>query len=172
MARTDTSTGEPTRRRTTAAPRGARAISGGRISSSRVVDLTKRATEEVFLDHLELRKQGRIEDDIKRNYAEDVMIVSNVGTFYGHDGVRHSASLLHLLLPTFNYKFDTLLIRGNIAFEEWEADAPTVHVHDGIDAFVIHNGKICIQTIWYESVPKKKTSSRGKASEEPARRVH
>ena len=111
MARTDTSTGEPTRRRTTAAPRGARAISGGRISSSRVVDLTKRATEEVFLDHLELRKQGRIEDDIKRNYAEDVMIVSNVGTFYGHDGVRHSASLLHLLLPTFNYKFDTLLIR-------------------------------------------------------------
>jgi hypothetical protein len=138
-----------------------RAISrSSRISSSRVKDLTKRTTEEVFLDHLELRKLGRLEDDIKRNYADDVMIISNVGTFFGHEGVRNSAHLLRVLLPTLKYKFDTLLIRGCIAFEEWEAQARDVEVHDGIDAFVMHGGKIKIQTIWYQSHKRKKAATR------------
>lgn len=136
-----------------------RAVTGA-ISSPRITDLSKRTTVEVFLDHLELRKLGRLEDDIKRNYDEHVLIVSNVGTFYGHDGVRHSAHLLGLLLPTLKYKFDTLLIRGQIAFEEWEAEASRVEVHNGIDAFVISTGKIKIQTIWYESQPRKKAARR------------
>ena len=136
-----------------------RAIAAG-ISCPRVTDLSKRATEEVFLDHLELRKLGRLEQDIKRNYDEHVLIVSNVGTFYGHDGVRHSAHLLHVLLPTIKYKFDTLLIRGQIAFEEWEAEASRVEVHHGIDAFVISDGKIKVQTIWYESKSRKKAATR------------
>jgi hypothetical protein len=127
----------------------------GAIISRRIDDLRKRTTEEVFLDHLELRKLGRIEDDIKRNYDEDVLIVSNFGTFHGLDGVRHSAHLLGLLLPTRKFRFDTLLIRGQIAFEEWEAKASRVEVHNGIDAFVISGGKIKVQTIWYESQPRK-----------------
>lgn len=135
-----------------------RAIAGV-ISCPRVTDLSKRTTEEVFLDHLELRKLGRLENDIERNYSEDVLIVSNVGTFYGHDGVRCSARLLRLLLPTIKYKFDTLLIRGQIAFEEWEAEASQVEVHHGIDAFVISDGKIKVQTIWYESQPRRKTAT-------------
>jgi|GEM_PF-180534 len=135
-----------------------RAIAGV-ISCPRITNLIKRTTEEVFLDHLELRKLGRLEDDIRRNYDENVLIVSNVGTFYGHEGVRHSARLLRLLLPTINYKFDTLLIRGQIAFEEWEAEASRVEVHHGIDAFVISNGKIKVQTIWYESQPRKKAAT-------------
>ena len=132
----------------------------GAISCPRITDLSKRTTEEVFLDHLELRKLGRLEQDIKRNYDEHVLIVSNVGTFYGHDGVRHSARLLRLLLPTINYKFDTLLVRGQIAFEEWEAEAAQVEVHHGIDAFVISNGKIKVQTIWYESRSRKRSLRR------------
>ena len=140
-------------------PSKQRAITGG-ISCPRVSDLSKRTTEEVFFDHLELRKLGRLEQDIKRNYDEHVLIVSNVGTFYGHDGVRHSAHLLRLLLPTIKYKFDTLLIRGQIAFEEWEAEASRVEVHHGIDAFVISDGKIKVQTIWYESQPRKKAARR------------
>jgi hypothetical protein len=136
-----------------------RAIAAG-ITCPRLTDLSKRTTEEVFLDHLELRKFGRLEQDIKRNYDEHVLIVSNVGTFYGHDGVRHSAHLLRLLLPTIKYKFDTLLIRGQIAFEEWEAEASRVEVHHGIDAFVISDGKIKVQTIWYESRPRKKGATR------------
>ena len=164
-----TSDGEPdahsgsqsTRPGVTRRPAQKRAVAASRrITSRTVADLTKRTTEEVFLDHLELRKLGRLEDDIKRNYDENVMIISNVGTFFGHDGVRHSARLLRLLLPTLEYKFDTLLIRGQIAFEEWEAQASQVEVHDGIDAFVITSGKIKVQTIWYESRARKKSPVR------------
>lgn len=52
---------------------------------------------------------------------------------------------------------NTSQIRGQVAFEEWEAEASKVEVHHGIDAFVISNGKIKIQTIWYESQARKNT---------------
>jgi len=55
--------------------------------SKRCRKLEDRTTEEVFLDHLEHRKAGRLDLDIERNYAPDVMIVSNFGTFFGHTGV-------------------------------------------------------------------------------------
>ena len=74
--------------------------------------------------------------------------------------MRHSAHLLRLLLPTLKYKFDTLLIRGQVAFEEWEAEASRVEVHNGIDAIVISGGKIKVQTIWYECQPRKKAARR------------
>jgi hypothetical protein len=148
---------EPVRARRTARKSAAEATA---IDSERVKDLGERTTEEVFLDHLELRKLGRLDDDITRNYDESVIIISNVGTFFGHDGVRHSAQLLRMLLPTLDYKFDTLLIRGQIAFEEWEARASAVEVHNGIDAFVIKNGRIKIQTIWYESEAIEKPAPR------------
>jgi hypothetical protein len=128
---------------------------------SRAVSVTERAlerrtTEEVFLDHLELRKAGRLDEDIRRNYAENVVIVSNFGSFFGHDGVRQSARLLGMLLPGHRYKFDSLLIHKQIAFEEWEGESEQVTVTEGIDAFVIKHGKIVVQTIYYE--PKSKTA--------------
>jgi hypothetical protein len=85
-----------------------------------------------------------------------VIIVSNFGTFFGHAGVRQSGTLLRTLLPTYQYKFDSLLIHKDIAFEEWEADTEEVSVKDAIDAFVIKKGKIRVQTIYYLGKPKKK----------------
>ncbi len=115
--------------------------------------LAERSTEEVFNDHFALRKAGRLEDDIKRNYAKNVMIVSNFGSFFGHEGVRHSASLLHMLLPTEKYRLSSLFTHGEVAFEEWQGDAPEVSVKEGIDGFIIKNGKIVVQTIYYEPEP-------------------
>ena len=118
------------------------------------IDLDKRTTQEVFDDHFFLRTEDRLEDDILRNYAENVVIVSNFGTFFGHDGVRHSASLLHMLLPTYRYRISSFYAHGEVAFEEWEADAPNVTVKEGIDAFIIKRGKIGVQTIYYEPGPR------------------
>jgi hypothetical protein len=140
-----------------------RAASTRTIPSRKTKDLAKRTTEEVFLDHLELRKHGRLEEDITRNYDERVLIVSNFGTFFGHDGVLHSANLLRKLLPTLKYKYDSLLIHQQIAFEEWEAKARGKSVRNGIDAFVISKGKIRVQTIWYDPEPRRtqRAASRG-----------
>lgn len=123
------------------------------VKATSEAELEKRTTREVFNDHFELRKSGRIEDDIQRNYAENAMIVSNFGTFFGHDGVRHSAWVLHRLLPTEEYRVSSLFVHNEIAFEEWEGDAPGVSVKQGIDAFIIKKGKIVVQTIYYEPEP-------------------
>lgn len=108
------------------------------------------------MDHLELRRGGRLDLDIKRNYDKKVILVSNHGIFHGHSGVKQSAKILRKLLPTLDYKFESLLIhRCGVAFEEWSGRADKVEVNDGIDAFIIRNGKIVVQTIYYTAQPRK-----------------
>lgn len=131
--------------------------------------LAKRTTEEVFMDHLQMRKEGRLEDDLKRNYHKDVVIVSNYGTFYGWEGVRQSASILGKLVPSRKYNMDALTFAGEMGFEGWTVHDNKVHVHDGIDAFIIRDGKIIVQTIWYSvtdshTPKKKKTAAKKKTA--------
>ena len=118
-------------------------------------DLRNRTTAEVFMDHLQCRLEGDIEKDIRRNYSPDVEFVTNYGNFKGHDGVRQSAAILAKLVPSREYRMDTLLFRGDVAFEEWSVKADTFEVNNGIDAFVIKNGKITVQTIHYVVTEKK-----------------
>lgn len=116
--------------------------------------LSKRSTAEVFMDHLHQRYLGDIECDLKRNYSKDVIMVENYGIFHGFDGVRQSAKILNQLVPTSKYKMDNLVFNKDNAFESWSVDADGVKVTDGIDAFIIRDGKIQVQTIYYTSNSK------------------
>jgi len=113
--------------------------------------LSKRTTAEVFMDHLHQRYRGDIECDLKRNYSKDVIMVENYGIFHGFDGVRQSAAILNKLVPTSKYKMDNLVFNKDNAFEAWSVNADGVKVTDGIDAFIIRDGKIIVQTIYYTS---------------------
>jgi hypothetical protein len=113
--------------------------------------LSKRSTTEVFMDHLHQRYIGNIECDLKRNYSKDIIMVENYGIFHGFDGVRQSAKLLDKLVPTRKYRMDKLVFYKDKAFEVWSVDADGVKVTDGMDAFIIRNGKIMVQTIYYTS---------------------
>ncbi len=62
--------------------------------------MTTRTTQEAFEDHLRLRQQGDAQTDIERNYAQDVVVMSNFGIFHGHEGVRHSMEPLHKQLSS------------------------------------------------------------------------
>lgn len=64
-----------------------------------------RTTVEVFEDHLRLRERHAVEEDIARNYAEDVVLLTLEGVFHGHDGVRHTSQTLHELLPGGHYDY-------------------------------------------------------------------
>jgi hypothetical protein len=119
--------------------------------------MTKRSTKEVFEDHLRLRKQGDPETDIERNYAEDVIVMSNFGTFHGRDGVRHSEQLLHQQLPSGrHYTYVQQLTDQEIAFEKWDGESERFRVKDGIDFFVMRNGLIQLQLIYYQPIPKER----------------
>lgn len=114
-----------------------------------------RSTQDVFEDHLRLREQDDPNTDIERNYAEDVVVMSNFGIFHGRDGVRHSEDLLHKQLPSGrHYTYIQCLTDQEIAFEKWDGESEQTQVKDGIDFFVIRGGYIQLQLIYYKPMPK------------------
>ncbi len=78
-----------------------------------------RSTQEVFADHLREGKEGSVEDDLVRNYAEDVVVLSSSGIHHGHNGIRELAQLLHEELPDGTFEYQTTLVDGELAFLEW-----------------------------------------------------
>jgi hypothetical protein len=112
-----------------------------------------RTTREVFEDHLQLAKDGDLETDLARNYAEDVVVFMPEGIYRGHEGVRQLALRLVDELPSAQVEYTTLLSEGEVAFLEWRADARGAVVTDGADSFVVRDGKIVAQTIHYTVVP-------------------
>lgn len=119
-------------------------------------DLAARDTRAVLDDHLRLRMSHDVEGDIARNYAPDVVMLTSVGQYEGHDAVRGCARILQEHVPP-HYEVVAKRICGRFAFIEWRAREPGRSVEDGADSFVIENGRIVLQTIHYslmETMPQ------------------
>lgn len=108
----------------------------------------ERSTREVFEDHLRHRSGKDLEADL-HNYDEDCVILTGYGVFHGHDGVRQSSEILGRDVPNGSYTYTTKLDADEMAFLEWTAEADGVRVLDGVDSFLIRDGKIIVQTIHY-----------------------
>jgi hypothetical protein len=108
-----------------------------------------RSTKAVFDDHVRTAARGAVEEDIARNYADDVVLLTGIGILRGHDGVRRSREVLSRDLPDGKYRFLTRLVEGDHAFLEWRAEADAIEIDDGADSFVIRDGLIRVQTIHY-----------------------
>jgi len=108
-----------------------------------------RSTEEVFEDHLRLRREGRLEEDLRRNYAEDVVLLTCNSNLTGHDAIRYSARKLHKQLPEGHFDFISRQVHGKFALLIWRAKSPRFDAIEGADTFVIEDGRICLHTIHY-----------------------
>src|SRR5687767_6607288 len=108
-----------------------------------------RHTREVLEDHLRLRSVGDLDMDLKRNYADDVVVLCELGALKGRDAIRRSARHLGLQLPDAEFQFPTKLVEGEHAFVVWKARSERFEVDDGADSFVIRGGRILAQTIFY-----------------------
>ncbi|WP_350277406.1 nuclear transport factor 2 family protein [Kribbella sp. HUAS MG21] len=125
-------------------------------------ELNGRSAREVLDDHLNIANDwvgGTFEEilaeDLRRNVAEDIVILINRGTFRGHEGVRELAFMLADELPehaAFEYTY--VAAEGNIGFLEWTYQDSKVQVRDGADSYVIEGGKIVAQTIHYTVEPR------------------
>lgn len=114
--------------------------------------MATRSVREVFEDHLRNRAKGELETDLKRNYAEDVVLLTGYGVFKGHDGVRQSQDILHHRVPNATYDYTKTLDADEVAFLEWTAKGDGVEVRDGVDSFLIRDGRIQVQTIHFTTV--------------------
>jgi hypothetical protein len=121
-------------------------------------DLSTRTAQEVLDDHLNLTErfgveetwQRIVEEDIRRNVSEDIVILINRGTFRGHEGVRELARMLGEELPEHRaFEYTYRAVEGRVAFLEWAYEDANVRVRDGADSYLIEDGKIVAQTIHY-----------------------
>jgi hypothetical protein len=121
-------------------------------------DLSTRPAQEVLDDHLNLTErfgaeetwQRIVEEDIRRNVSEDIVILINRGTFRGHEGVRELARMLGEELPEHHaFEYTYRAVEGRMAFLEWAYEDASVMVRDGADSYLIEDGKIVAQTIHY-----------------------
>ena len=80
-----------------------------------MVDLSRRSAREVLDDHLNLANDWVdtpldqvLDEDLRRNVSEDIVVLINRGTFRGYDGVRQLAQMLSEELPeqgAFEYTY-------------------------------------------------------------------
>lgn len=112
-----------------------------------------RTTQQVVDDHLALSLRGEVEEDLARNYAEDVTIVSNWGVEHGHEGARRLARLLQEQVPGGAFTYRLRLVAGEVGMLQWTADSPAGTVRDGVDSYLVRDGRIQAQTIFYSVQP-------------------
>ena len=121
-------------------------------------ELSSRTAQEVLDDHLNTDEhfgveqdwQRIVEEDIRRNVSEEIVILINRGTFRGHEGVRRLARMLGEELPEHRaFEYTYRAVEGRMAFLEWAYEDDNVRVRDGADSYLIEGGKIVAQTIHY-----------------------
>lgn len=118
------------------------------------IELTARGTHEVFDAHLYQGAHGSVEEDLERNYAPEVVVLTGAGVHHGHDGIRELAELLREQLPEAEFTYTARVVAGEVALLEWTAQASNgARVEDGADSFLVRNCKIQAQTIHYTVLP-------------------
>ena len=109
-------------------------------------------------DHLNVAKpfggegdvERLVEEDLHRNVSEEVVVLTNRGTFRGHEGVRQLAQMLmEELAEQRSCEYTYKAVEGRMAFLEWAYEDDSVRVRDGADSYLIEEGKIVAQTIHY-----------------------
>ena len=91
-------------------------------------DLSSRTAQEVLDDHLNLAEnwggevgfERGLEEDIRRNFSKDIVVLINRGTFHGHERYRQLAHMLGEELPEHrSFEYTYTAVEGRMAFLEW-----------------------------------------------------
>jgi hypothetical protein len=120
-----------------------------RSSDPRRLDPAQRSAVDVLQDHLQLREAGELEEDLRRNYATDVVLLSARGVLRGHDGVRASAAFLYEAAAGHEYSYHLIVADYRMAMLEWSAAGHDTRIVDGVDSYLIEDGMIKAQSIHY-----------------------
>nr|KEP23520.1 hypothetical protein DA06_07720 [Georgenia sp. SUBG003] len=112
--------------------------------------MVTRSTREVLESHLAHREEGDLEADLAENYDPDVVLLSwGEGAGRGLDAVRHRAGLLSSYLGPGAFRYEALMVEGDFGMLRWSGRSPQVRVRNGVDSFVVRDGRIVAQTIYY-----------------------
>jgi hypothetical protein len=69
--------------------------------------------------------------------------------YRGHDGVRECARALQDAIGDAKANYDIVVVDTEVAFLKWSIHTDAVVVQDGVDTFIIRNGRIVAKTVHY-----------------------
>jgi hypothetical protein len=131
-------------------PSTARLIALSGPNSIEVTEQQKnRSTRDVLEHHLQCRAAGNLEKDIRENYSPDVVLLCEHGVLHGLDAIRKSGERLAEQLPKAQFHYDAKEFDGEYAYLQWRAKSPTAVVEAAADTFVIRDGRIVMQSVFY-----------------------
>lgn len=92
---------------------------------------------------------GDFENDLRRNFSVDIIVLMENNIYRGHEEVRGLARRLLRELPNGKYQNNMILLDKEIGMLEWTAKSDNTEVLDGVDSYLFRDGKIIAQTIHY-----------------------
>jgi hypothetical protein len=111
--------------------------------------LRERTAKEVLSDHIKLRERGEFGDDLARNYAPDVVVLTSRESSHGRRAIRQAAALLGDTVAHVSFRFHSLVVGDRMGFAEWVAEGRDESIQDGVDSYLIEDGWIKAQTTRY-----------------------
>ena len=115
----------------------------------------ERTTVEVVNDHLRCRATGAIEDDLTRNYDDEVLVICGGTARRGHGAARELERELHASAGQPAFEYVHRIAEGNIAYLVWRSRWAGVHVHDGTETYICRDGRIVSHTLYYSLTAKR-----------------
>lgn len=126
-------------------------------------DLSNRTAREVLDEHLKLSNEWKDEaemwrnlsENLRRNFSENCLVLTNRGVFRGHAGIRElvemeSAEMIGAEMARGgSFRYINKVVEGRMGFLEWAYEDANVRIRDGADSYLIEDGKIVAQTIHY-----------------------
>lgn len=91
-------------------------------------------------------------DAIVDDYSADAVILTPGGVRTGHSGVREFFEEILERLAGMDLEIINTRSSGDYLFLEWVGRSPEKTVSDGVDTFVVENGKIALQSVRYTLV--------------------
>lgn len=109
----------------------------------------------VLDDHLRAAREESIDDDLRRNFSHDLVILTQDGVARGHEGLRRLNRKLQRELPGATYTYHAKVVEGEVALLVWSArsESGRAQVRDGADTYVIREGHVVAQTVHYTVEP-------------------
>lgn len=108
-----------------------------------------RTTKEVFENHIMLVLDWEQELDVEKNYSSECCLLTSIGMFHGHDGVRRFYKIMNEKCPEADYLYFNRMCCGEVAFLEWQAESAEFYIEDAAESFLIRNGQIVSQTVHF-----------------------
>jgi ketosteroid isomerase-like protein len=112
-----------------------------------------RSPLQTLHDYVDATNRGDV-DTMMSFYAEDAVLINPLHVHVGKAAIRDSAAKMLADLPHLKADIVTEQAHGDTVLVVWKGNSDTVTVPVGVQTLIIRDGRIALQTYWWELAPK------------------